>query len=314
MGLEIEMTINVETLRGLMKSAGLNQRTLAARARISEKTVSRLLNTGTQPRANSVTRIAKALRVEPEDLMTPPSGLESEREGRLPYRAAIDSDNYNFVEARYGVPVDALIDMAPLLFTVLAEMILAERREDLKRFEAELERAFGALPLSLTGLDYDCIDEGRDKIASAIAREKAAIEARDLAFYGDVNDEGEQPFTEYIGNILERLGLKVLLCGAIAGYFPWIDYSFVDDEVSAITGDDKWAKEALRQRYVTIGDIPQELHGEERADERSAWLASKVSPDARAEVLAEIEAEIARSVAKIEEREAARLDEGEGGQ
>ena len=135
------MKIQPETLRKLRKGKGLSQQALADEARVDKKTIARIEGgKGGETRGSTVKLIAKTLRVDPEVLAQEPES-EAVREAdlrKLGYRTVRLSFlgetvlAYDLVKDRYGVDMRQLIDAAPMLFTLLAEMSLADRRRRLK--------------------------------------------------------------------------------------------------------------------------------------------------------------------------------------
>lgn len=76
--------------------------------------------------------LAKVLEVSPEDLGNPideDTDADWKKAGYTPFKAVIKNDvrlQYALVKRHYGVGLNALIDAAPWMFTLLAELSLAD--------------------------------------------------------------------------------------------------------------------------------------------------------------------------------------------
>ena len=292
------MSINVKTLSLILKEKGFSQKALADRSRVSAKTVSRII-AGEERNSNKNTtaKIAKALGVSPEELAASPADKEL-REIKAKLRAFVSSRtiidmnaqanrHFDLVSARYGISAQAQIEAAPLLFTILAEMSFADRRNRLNDFRT----GRGAVPD--TGLQHlkRGIEIADYKMERLLDKEEASIEARDLSG-ATINgeDESEDWWVEDQGDVFvsflsglangDRDGLIEIEGGTATN----IEYSILKDDLSRITGDDPFASEALRLGRVRVRDIPANLFGEEKADARIAWLADHLTVDDRADL------------------------------
>ena len=289
------MTINGETLRSLR--GALTREELGKKARgVSAKTIGRIEGGKTTPRANTVKRLAKALGVTPEVLADPPAALaERERDEKLrsigfrklsthvPGRAALALD---LVERRYGVSVRSQLELAPLVFTILAETSLAARRRRLENMQAAHEAYLAAAPSHLNVITADHED--------ASGYESDSINARDL-FGNELLESPVEPFDPDASNpffdfLREAIrDLEAQGAGAIAeldrpgpdGLPDAYHTQVLPELLDEIAGGDRYARAALEDGDVRIGDIPKELWEEERAGERAAWLAARCSPETR---------------------------------
>ena len=184
------MKINPKTLEKLRETRGLDQQALAERAGVSSRTILRIeIGESGETRRSTVEQIAKALRIkdvkvlgqEPESEVVKEAVREalkkSEKEGEprrnplFPFfqqvKLRFNSETiiaYDLVEEQYGVDMQKIINAAPLLFTLLAEMSLAERRCRLKEAEAALEN----FPNHLIARHWSALMQKEHLSASAI--------------------------------------------------------------------------------------------------------------------------------------------------
>jgi transcriptional regulator with XRE-family HTH domain len=275
------MAINPKTLKLLL--TGRNQVEVADDAGVDPKTISRILR-GHQRRNNQATikGIARALGTTPEVLESPPvDPARQEAEARRKaagYRAVSArvsghrATQYELVEARYRVSQRALIDAAPLLFTLLAEMSLAERRVRLEAFEG----ARGALKKNaLTHLAG--FERADDDLDAAHRSEEASIAASDIRGSKIDDDEwagDDDLFVTFLEGLAENLAV-----GDLYGRTDWLYYNILEGDLDRITDGNPRAKFALKRGHASIRDIPAELQADDRSADRADWLSMKV-PDA----------------------------------
>ena len=176
------MIIHPKTLEILLQKRGLNQRELADKMGVSVKTISRI-KSGRPPNPSTLEGVVRVLNTTREELAAPPSNQTSATEALkatgfrrlstlISGRRAVQ---YALVEARYGVSAKALIEMAPLLLTLLAEMSLADRRAGLSALRDAREDLFTVAPSHLHGVWRADLD-----LDDALASEKASIDAADI--------------------------------------------------------------------------------------------------------------------------------------
>ena len=295
------MKIVSETLRKLRKESGLSQQGLADRARVDKKTVARIeRGRGGEARQGTALDIAKALGVEPKVLAAQPDSetmedREHQRHGYLGAKMHLRGETilaYDLVRDRYGVDMLEIIDEAPLLFTLLAEMSLAERRRRLEEMAAAWEAYLPTVPEHLR---YDA--GGRDN--EGFMAEEDSIEKRDLFARRIVEEDrlgmranesyyedDRNPFSDFLNKVAKDLGPSngaidnENMCaygGDLSGWRIFEAYR------KRLTGGSSRANYALSHGYVRLGQIPRHLRGEDEDDnqvsvERTKWLEYHV-PD-----------------------------------
>ncbi len=292
------MAINVESLKLILAEKGMSQKALSDAFRISSKTISRIL-AGEERNSNKKTteRIAKAIGVKPEELAASPADkkrreLNARLRAYLSTRTIVDLDgltniHFDLVSSRYGITTQALIKAAPLLYTILAEMSLSDRRKRLADFQNALSSAAG-FSLNHLGSGIAIADYKMERL---LDKEEASIDAADLAG-ATINgeDEAEDWWVEddlFVG-FLDRLArdTNTDLIEIEGGTSSNLEYSILRDDLSRITGASHFADEALRLGRVRLRDIPDNLLGHDKASERAEWLASHLTSEDRADLQA----------------------------
>lgn len=291
------MKIISDTLRQLRKGTGLSQQGLAERADVDKKTVARIEGgKGGEARQETVRRLAKALGVEPKVLAAEYS-TEPEVVGYLGVRVYVRHETmlaYDLVEDRYGVDIWEIIDAAPLLFTLLAEMSLADRRrrldEMLEAWDAYQKTVPDHIDFARVG---DC-EEGR-------AAEEVSINGRDLfgtrileedqlwSMYvpNGSYDQDRNPFSDFLIKLAKELGpgneaIDYDGIGRFGQRFPTCEI-FLNYR-KRLTGGSERADYALSRGHVRLDEIPGRLRCDDEEDdvsvsaERTKWLEAKV-PD-----------------------------------
>ena len=175
------MRIHPETLKKLRKAQGWSQQELADKAKIEKKTIGRLESVnGGEARETTARQITGALRVGNPRILAQYPESEAVRDvvtrinvdsGFSGTRVHLDSETalaYDLVEEQYGVDMHRLIEEAPMLFSLLAEASLAERRSRFEEAKSALEEFNRSLPEHLA------------ESAWAYREEEESIERRDL--------------------------------------------------------------------------------------------------------------------------------------
>ena len=285
------MKIIPETLKHWRKKRGFSQQKLAEEANIDQKTVARIeVGKGGEARGDTVKRIANALRIKPETLgREPDSETTNEAESRkfglgvFNRRLRLDGEvliSYDLVEEHYGVGMQKLIDVAPMLFTLLAEMSLNVRRRRAEEAEEAIDAFNRIRPEHMEGRSWD---DYHEKISIA----KRDLFARSIDWM-EVNqfyyEEERNPFSDFLTQLVEELGSDN---DAIDPEEIHFDPDTFFDHVplfklyrKTLTGESSRAHFALTRGYVRLGQIQEELRSEEEdvTSERVKCLEAKV-PD-----------------------------------
>ena len=299
------MHIDSDRLRTLRKAQGLSRARLAERSRVSERTIQRWETGSGASRAvreHTLNQLAKVLRVEP-DVLTGESPLPVSSDNPAPRPQSVQIGAqvapkarlaYDLVRRRYGVTLTEVVNMAPLLFVLLAEGSLAWRRKMLEEADEAIGRLEGMQ--DQTGIGLFNISAGRATDASF--HEQESIEKVDLfgthllestTYWGvEPFDPSEtNPFAGYLRKLANDLGTPDVVDVGYVGYvfaqnFPRYDICSAD--LDRIANGDDAGRLALQNGDARLSEIPQELMADDAGEKRAAWLADRLS-DAWSELL-----------------------------
>ncbi|MCC6006394.1 MAG: helix-turn-helix domain-containing protein [Rhodobacteraceae bacterium] len=297
------MPIIPETLKALRESLGLSQQRLADRseeiegARVSKRTIARIESGEIRPervRAHTLESLAKALEVKPDDLCKHKSAWSDadwKERGYTPLKLTISNEvrnNFRRVARHYGVKTRDLIHAAPWMFTLLAEMSLAERRERLEAARCAWKEALDRMPAHLPQSW-----PARHYLEDAQCIEQDSLIDRDIFGYGLLDTDGgaggfdpdeTNLFVDFLKRAASRLDrsaidpehLEHFGGGCIPGW-PVFETWLTD-----LTGDDEWARFAIENVKGIVDAIPQNLKGEEKTKERVQWLIEQIPAEMKA--------------------------------
>ena len=300
------MRIIPQRLHKLRRDRRLSRKALAKLAHVSEKQIQRLEDperASRNVRAETVTGLAGALGVEVMDLTGEPPTSDGSQTVRIgsALRPGV-SLAYELIERRYRVSVGDLINMAPLLFAVLAEDSLAWRRAELQRVREANRRVqeFGDPRLRFTSHAFILEDDGH--------YEQDAIDGTDLfndpfpANYRFEPDENwdRNPFADYLRMLVKRLEpddhpdngrhgeenedkrepaiqFETYDYTGTTGVARVPPYSVCRGDLKAVAEPGSEALYALHAGDVRLSDIPEELKSPDAKARRQAWLEGKLS-------------------------------------
>ncbi len=311
------MNINPQTLQAIRHQRGLSQQMLADMSHVTKKTISRIETGAGDPnrvRNNTIQRLASALGVKSGDLGKAPSD-HSDRErfladaGYQQVKSHISGDAalaYQQVNDRYGISRNALAEMAPLFFVLLAESSLVWRREALKEID-EATEALRKLDCETTGHHLSFVNAVY-RIEEGSGGEENSIEERDIfgenlsgyAFDLGYNPTVSNPFAEFLRHLCKKIDDREVVELDLHGdeYLENMNgrvpsYRIFGPQFDQITGEDFWAQLAVKRGYTTISEIPGDLLDDDKKDERIEWLCSQIpeSEKDRLEKLWDIELE-----------------------
>jgi transcriptional regulator with XRE-family HTH domain len=201
-------TLNPDTLKVLRDLRGWSQDRLAKESKISKSQISRW-ERGQQTakiHQNTRERLCQALGVK-WDKLTRAVEKPNPNVFRAPLKAGISfpaKTALTVIRYHYGLREEAILDLAPLAFLILAERSLRARRQALDEAEKALneatETALRRLPYLPGAIFYGYDDEW-------FADERKSIEDRDV-FAINTNNEGDEvsPFVDFLEKELANLG------------------------------------------------------------------------------------------------------------
>ncbi|MFZ1415625.1 MAG: helix-turn-helix transcriptional regulator [Defluviicoccus sp.] len=283
------MNINPDTLKFHRERCGLSQEALADVSKVSKKTISRIERDEIRkPRRNTTKQLAQTLGIAEEALCQPPEkSLEQEADAsesayrKLTTHLSPDANlAFAFVEERYGASSEDLIEIAPLLFTIVAEASLNWRREKIKQAEDAFDRlsrigaAFPHLAFcggprreeDMLGIEDSCIEQ-QDVFGSRLRAEARGF--RDMATPGN-------PFIQYVALLAAKHAPALVEIEQFDASQTLPSYMIRTAKIERLTGGDDRARYALARGHALKRDIPAELQGDEKREQRIAWLAQRV--------------------------------------
>jgi transcriptional regulator with XRE-family HTH domain len=233
--------------------------------------------------------LAKALGVSLANLAAAPAP-ETDREevlrkfGYRPLRTMVDAETalaFNMVQHLFGIPIKSQIEMAPLFMALLAEGSLAWRRKRV----AEIEEA--ASHLHSLGGGHLSFAFSAYRAQDGAAAERQSIEKLDL-FGEHVSDDTfdlgfdpskNNPFADYLEDFARDVAATTVTFDNSLGWktsegLP--NYRIGVELIEQITGEDPDAEYALLRGHAKLKDIPEDLIGDDKRDERVAWMISRI--------------------------------------
>ena len=285
------MQINHETLKKLRNQKGYSQEGLAKEAKVSKRTIAEIEsgNKTEGTRGSIVKKLAEALRVEPEVLGNEPESeevreVEIRKYGLRLVNLPLKDEtilSYDLIKEHYGVDIGQIVNAAPLLFTLLAEMSLAERLRRAEETQAAFDGANATLPDYLGGRGWDDTFRG----------EKQSIDARELFYSRGSEDqvdyfeeEGRNPFSDFLIRLAKELGDNDAIDPEEVHFDPdgFLNHvPLFESYRKKLTGGSARADYALSRGKVRIADISEELRGEDEdiTAERVRRLEVEVSDE-----------------------------------
>jgi transcriptional regulator with XRE-family HTH domain len=294
------MHINAQKLIMLRKRANLTAEALAEEAKIGRATITRIENGHTASHnSNTVKRLAKVLGCRPDDLGTAP---EVEAQATLfasrratPYEMSTACQNsLALVALRYDEKPEVILELAPLLFDIIARESLIERRQNLTELLAHREAISAMSPRfpHLSGrFTCDWAAEEFDH------REDISIRRNDLrgefvhadetlsdSYYPhDFDDECDNPFVAHLKRRCERLGEQGYEPPCVDAVSRWMGpvYELGLTEAKTLAGGEEDLAQAIVRGSVPITSIPKELMKDERLSDRQGWMRQRMSESAK---------------------------------
>ena len=299
---ERDLEINPSTLRTLRRNKRWSRRKLAEKSGLSERHIARLESSRPAVRATTVDKIAGALQTDKKTLTLETSVEAPEREDvQMGLKVSPQLRlAYDLISHRYGISRIELVELAPLLFALLAEGCLAWRRECLQ----EVEKAMGRLSelsemgqLGFAGLLHD-IETGCDVEGDSIDQADLLgdVVRRDGWFSGSDYPNECTPFADYLCKLAKDLkidGIVGFASDEATDFISTVGYETIwgaepylvcVTELAELTGDSKLARWALAHGDVRLSQLPKELLEPEAKGARVQWIESKASDQTRTQM------------------------------
>ena len=297
-----EAFIDPSRLRALRDGLNLSRDKLANQSGVSARQIARIegQEEPADLRPQTLASLARALNIESAVLTgekpLPPSRPQSDGvrfSGQMGSATRLD---YDLVSRRYGVTAKQVIDLAPLLFAMLAEGSLAWRREKLAHVDQALSdlrnlaREHSQLYFASLHVDIDtgCSIEERSIAQADVLGDLARDEDNEL---GDFLVGEATPFADYMRKLANDIDQPDIISfedsdnSLILGYRHEIygvePFRLCGKDIDEIAGNSKYAQWALLAGDARISDIPQALLSEEAKDQRIEWLEDRLSDDVK---------------------------------
>lgn len=225
-------------------------------------------------RSEKLARLCEALDTTPTELCADGAPIEGavpkEKAQRDQVTFMLDTACRNalgLVARRYGITRQQVVELAPLLFTIMAEQSLTERSE-------ELDAYYDSGPQHLLKDLRGPRDEDDKQLLDA---ERRSIEQRDLfaaqVLAWDECYEEANPFARFLTERLSKTGVSpggiVVWDGDEAPRY-WVGI----EELVAFIGKDQDACNLVLTGKVALAEMPGEIRRAEPQD-RASWIKEK---------------------------------------
>lgn len=291
--------VDPDCLRAARNSRKMTRAELAEVSGVSERHIARLESSRKDVQGPTLDALAGALEIAPDILTGRGRGWQRAEDGeqadiRLTPELRLA---YDLIHRVYGPTTDELVQLAPLLFTLLAEASLAWRRGRLAEAEAAMASMEGlaARHHQLYYLKYlSGIEQGH-------AQESTSIDSKDLL--GDLVRDEEHwqwfneddlvavtPFADFLCHLVHKLGIEGVVDywdgnpEAIVGFDDiWgaEPYQVCRENLTELCGESEHARWALASGDVRVADIPDGLLEPDATDARVRWLEDRLSASTR---------------------------------
>ena len=286
--------INPQRLRVLRKKKRMSRDKLAEKSEVSARQIARIESSATRVRGTTLVRLAEALGEDLETLVgdapvkpAPPAAEPTQWGFRVSPQLCLA---YDLVSHRYGPSRREIIELAPLLFTLLAEGSLAWRRRCLEEVEEAMERLrdFGKKSqLYFANYPHYLLEEGcfpeEESIAAADLRGDEVRSHGSGGSFPEDDLHAVTPFADYLRQLATDLDIsgKVdffpetaahVAVGELDAIWGADPYQICREKLDEITGGSERACSALAYGDVQLSKIPKELMTPDAKEERVAWL------------------------------------------
>ena len=268
----ISHNINPDRLRFWLNKCRLSQKELAAKIGTDVGTVSRWKTGKTRKiRSSKLAKLCEVLGVTQTELCADgPLSEAGDAAPRGQVTMMLDTACRNalaLVARRYGVTRQQIVEVAPLLFAIIAEQSLAERRNRLDGYH-------DAAPSHLRGSLRGPYDEDDNKLLDA---EERSIRQRDL-FASHVVDRDENhhksnPFAVFLSKRLSETDLKK------GNGVTWEEdeaprYQIGIEELIDLLGKDQAACKLVLSGEVALAEMPGDTR-KATPEVRASWVKEK---------------------------------------
>jgi transcriptional regulator with XRE-family HTH domain len=289
-------------LKSLRERKGWSQQELAQKGKVTSRTILAIEKSAEETvsiQQKTLDGLSKALD-ERNDVLSgkaplPAEGFPFDLHIRLNPNVRL---HFDLIKRKYGVDIQDVINVAPLLFVSAAEESLQRQQEQVEKDFSEfgnipsLQRQFSNPDEYLNSQPTPWLPNDLEP-HEYFSERWHAIQIRDLfeVYLREGNDpvfEQPNPFADYLHEVSQRPLLKNTVSVGneldflAEGYRYWYsfsryipDYSVCLDVLRQITLGSTDADMALTQGVVAISEIPEDLWEPRKAGDRVAWLEDK---------------------------------------
>lgn len=276
------MKFDAQRLKTLITQAGFKNAKLARELGVSPKTVGRWTKGQTTPPAPTIHKIAEALNVNIE-VLTGQAPMEGPKRVTASPRSRVGADvsgrtrnAFHLATSKYGVTQTQIIELAPLLFTLIAEGSLDHRRQIIRDAEQHVD----ALNEMANGFSSYLRSH---RAAEGIFDEEESIRNRDIfgqhvgedAFEFGYYQPTENPFFRYLHQLVGALTDKdvVRLEDDEDIYVENVPiFSMFHEEARKIANGDAELANVVARGIIDLGKLPKDLLRADAHEERAQWL------------------------------------------
>ena len=284
-------TINPEKLIFLRKEAGLTAEALADAAHVGRATITRIENgKAGATRTETVKRLASTLKCQPADLFKPPEPDQARSlfDDRAPLDLSISTAAQNALELvamRYNETRETILELAPLLFDLVARESLFERYERLTELSARRDAVAG-MDRHFSHLGGRFLHDWQAEEVEVL--EEASIRKRDLrashvlgsdsiedAFVLlDYDEECDNPFVGHLKRRIQAVQRDGDEPPSIDVWPIWRSptYDIGSQEALVVAQGDEELAKAILTGAIPLARLPKSLRVPDAEEARLAWM------------------------------------------
>lgn len=268
------MAFDKEKLKTHLSECGITQQDLATLVGKDVRTIRRWLSPKRQISSAAVEKICQALRVSPETFDPDWSGAtSSSREVQIGARVSVASANgYTILKRQYGVSKKQLMELAPVMFAVIAQRAL--NRGKRAKQQAEKRKILARL------LNFSAIDPQMSELEFMESEllNRAAEEGQIFGF--DPEETANMPSNLFSHELYE---LSEEVQAAWFKHTPWNScptaerFAHSEALLSEITNGDKELKSAIEKGQIDLSTMEAHLWDDTNTPERLRWLRQQAN-------------------------------------
>ncbi|WNG19123.1 helix-turn-helix domain-containing protein [Cystobacter fuscus] len=277
--------INPRRLKHWRTKRSLSMEELAATSSVNKSTIYRIESAAPpkrKTRANVLRELAKALNVKEEELAVESDPVPDKPAREPKDRSQVsfnlgnrDRNALSFVSRRYRINPSTIVELAPLLFVMVAEDSLRKRAERLSALHAA-RLASGTLPSTYSDAAerFEHAEARSIRIRDIFGRQMDDPDIQPPQLPKDVDQVGQwNPLEAHIKEWFARTGEM----GGISDWECGPSYSVCREVALAFAGGDEDLATALEEGWMGVHEVPAELRSNDKAEQRLQWMRDRVA-------------------------------------